>query len=69
MKIIIQIKEIRPGVVNATVDGVGVASPLEKQMTDHVAAAIDAAMKTFPVRAGGSMVGRMESKDFRMGKG
>lgn len=59
MKIIIEIKEVRPGQVVTTIEGVGVATPLENKMVDHVTAALDVALKNTP---NGTASGRLESR-------
>ena len=69
MKIIIEINEVRPGELRTTVDGVGVTSPLENKMADHVGACLDSALKSFALVHGGVAGGRMESKTFKMPKG
>ena len=69
MKIIIEINEVRPGEVRTTVDGVGVASPLENKMVDHVCGVLDGAIKSFATVQGGAASGRMETKTFKMPRG
>jgi hypothetical protein len=69
MKIVIEINEVRPGHLRTTISGVGITSPLEGQMIDHVAACLDTAFKSFPQIAGGTVGGRMKTKSFNVPKG
>ena len=69
MKIIIEINEVRPGELRTTINGLGVASPLENKMVDHVCGALDGVIKSFAAVQGGAVQGRMETKTFKMPKG
>lgn len=66
MKIIVEIKEVRPGRVVTTIEGLGIATPLENKMVDHVAKTLDAALKSLP---NGVSNGRLASKTSPVGNG